>query len=75
MKKKREKYYTIKLELILFVLYACRRSTHPTLLAAVEIRTHVRMYSSNVEYSIQIENRMFLISDHGKNDVQSYENS
>lgn len=49
--------------------------TYPIHLVAVEIRTRVRMCSLNVEYNIQIENRMFLIDGHGKNDVQSCENS
>lgn len=57
----------------IYIFNAFAIRTHPIHPVAAEIRTRVRMCSSNVECSIQIENRMFLIDAHGKNDVQSCE--
>lgn len=61
----------VQCAIYIFNAFAIR--THLIHPVAVEIRTRARMCSLNVEYSIQIENRMFLVDAHGKNDVQSYE--
>lgn len=55
----------------IFIEFAIR--TYSIRPVAAEIRTRARMCSSNVECSIQIENRMFLIDARGKNAVQSCE--